>query len=380
MKTYILLPLIFLFSGCFTDSPEPVVSEQKRYNTSSPYEKNGKRYFPKQEQLGYTEKGYASWYGDKFHNEKTASGEVFNMFAETTAHRTLPMNSMLHIKNLENGNSVVVRVNDRGPFVEDRILDLSKQAAKKIGLLKNGVALVEYKVVGYNGEIREELLPVEEKPKEISDEVAEEEKEVVKNSLEDEDISTVEEPKIEEEHITVKEKKTETVLLDNIMPQVAIYTTQEDGLDSDDDLEVGEDDMKKEIVADNLSDLETAIESTPKEVTNLVITYNKKSKPEVVEKTEEKPEKKIEFKPKQKVKTFLVQVNSFSSLVNAEAYIFSKQDLNMPENLKLVIDEEKGSFKVRVFGFPDEKSARDFSYQKEFFPSSFVVIRDRIVE
>ncbi len=97
--------------------------------------------------------GYASYYADKFHGRKTANGEIFNMHDYTAAHRNLPFGTVLMVTNLENGKKVKVRVNDRGPFVKGRILDLSLQAAKDIGLIKNGVAKVQLKILklGANG-------------------------------------------------------------------------------------------------------------------------------------------------------------------------------------------------------------------------------------
>lgn len=91
--------------------------------------------------------GYASYYGKKFHGRKTANGEIFDMFGKTAAHKTLPFGTVLKVTNLENGKSVIVKVNDRGPFVAGRILDLSLGAAKEIGLLKSGVAKVNIKIL-----------------------------------------------------------------------------------------------------------------------------------------------------------------------------------------------------------------------------------------
>jgi len=91
--------------------------------------------------------GYASWYGEEFHGRKTANGEIFNMYSLTAAHRSLPFNSIVEVKNLENGKKVVVRINDRGPFVRGRIIDLSYAAAKKIGCVDAGVVKVRLKVL-----------------------------------------------------------------------------------------------------------------------------------------------------------------------------------------------------------------------------------------
>lgn len=91
--------------------------------------------------------GYASYYADKFHGRKTANGEIYNMHDYTAAHRNLPFNTILLVTNLKNGEKVKVRINDRGPYVKGRILDLSLQAAKDIGLIKSGVTKVNIKIL-----------------------------------------------------------------------------------------------------------------------------------------------------------------------------------------------------------------------------------------
>ncbi|MDH3639336.1 MAG: septal ring lytic transglycosylase RlpA family protein [Gammaproteobacteria bacterium] len=103
----------------------------------------GKRYYPIQSARGYRERGVASWYGKKFHGRRTASGESYDMFAMTAAHRTLPLPSYARIENLRNGQSVVVKVNDRGPFLHNRLVDLSYAAAVKLGIIDTGTGLVE---------------------------------------------------------------------------------------------------------------------------------------------------------------------------------------------------------------------------------------------
>jgi len=117
----------------------------KKYSkpTQRPYVIGNKRYYPIPSAEGYREQGRASWYGKKFHGRKTANGETYDMYGDTAAHKTLPMGTMLLVTNLENGKEIVVRVNDRGPFVKNRIIDLTYTAAKKLGMIKNGTAKVE---------------------------------------------------------------------------------------------------------------------------------------------------------------------------------------------------------------------------------------------
>lgn len=127
---------------------EPVPMHEP-YNvwTSRPYEVLGGFYTPMLDGKGYEEIGYSSWYGQKFHGHKTANGEIFDMFALTAAHKTLPLPSFARVTNLQNDKSITVRVNDRGPFHDDRILDLSYGAAKKLGFHGKGVTKVKVEVI-----------------------------------------------------------------------------------------------------------------------------------------------------------------------------------------------------------------------------------------
>lgn len=99
---------------------------------------------------GWTETGIASWYGNPYHGRKTSSGEVFDMNQMTAAHRTLPLGAIVKVTNLDNRRTVAVRINDRGPFVEGRIIDLSRAAAREIGLLGPGIAKVRIELTGYS--------------------------------------------------------------------------------------------------------------------------------------------------------------------------------------------------------------------------------------
>ncbi len=112
-----------------------------------PYQVNGIWYVPK-EQPDYDEVGVASWYGDAFHLKATANGEIFDMDAVSAAHTTLPLPSMVEVTNLENGRKLTVRVNDRGPFVGNRIIDLSREAARELGYERNGVTKVRVRYLG----------------------------------------------------------------------------------------------------------------------------------------------------------------------------------------------------------------------------------------
>jgi rare lipoprotein A len=132
---------------------EPKVEPLRSGGPNSPYRVLGRDYVPLTRDVGLRQKGLASWYGRKFHGRPTASGEAYDMFAMTAAHPTMPIPSYARVKNPANGRSVVVRINDRGPFHEGRIVDLSYAAAWKLDLLR-GVAPVELERITFS-EIRE---------------------------------------------------------------------------------------------------------------------------------------------------------------------------------------------------------------------------------
>lgn len=115
----------------------------KRHPTQEPYIINSKTYYPIPSADGFNQKGIASWYGEDFHGRATSNGETYDMHEMTAAHKTLPMNTMVLVKNLENGKMTIVRINDRGPFVRGRIIDLSYKAGKTLGIVNNGTAEVQ---------------------------------------------------------------------------------------------------------------------------------------------------------------------------------------------------------------------------------------------
>ncbi len=113
-----------------------------------PYKALGKWYQPLPNARGYHEKGIASWYGNDFHGKKTSSGEIYDMYAETAAHKTLPLGTIVRVRNLNNHHQIDVRINDRGPFVSGRIIDLSYACACKLGVVGPGTAPVEVVAIG----------------------------------------------------------------------------------------------------------------------------------------------------------------------------------------------------------------------------------------
>ena len=119
--------------------PEP----RSKYGNNPSYVVMGKRYYVMDKADGFKQQGIASWYGKKFHGYRTSSGEIYNMYRMTAAHKNLPLPSYVYVTNLDNGRRIIVRVNDRGPFHANRIIDLSYAAAKKLGITANGTGRVE---------------------------------------------------------------------------------------------------------------------------------------------------------------------------------------------------------------------------------------------
>jgi rare lipoprotein A len=125
----------------------PQAEPLARYGNHSPYEVFGKKYYVMPSNDGYHEKGVASWYGSKFHGRRTSSGEPYDMHLATAAHKTLPLPSYAEVTNLDNGRKVIVKINDRGPFKDDRLIDMSYGAALRLDMIGNGTAHVDVRVI-----------------------------------------------------------------------------------------------------------------------------------------------------------------------------------------------------------------------------------------
>jgi rare lipoprotein A len=135
---------LLLFNACTKSAPKPVTAPGK----PKPYRVGKTWYQPIPDAKGFSQTGTASWYGKKFHGRKTSSGETYNMYAMTAAHKTLPFGTYLRVRNLDNDKQIVVKVNDRGPFVRSRIIDLSYTAADKLDMLGTGTASVKIVALG----------------------------------------------------------------------------------------------------------------------------------------------------------------------------------------------------------------------------------------
>jgi rare lipoprotein A len=134
-------------SACSTATHQPVAAPPHTlYKVGEPYQINGVWYYPA-EDWTYDETGIASWYGEDFHGKYTANGEIFDLNGTTAAHRTLPLPSVVQVTNLENGRTIQVRVNDRGPFARGRIIDLSRRAAQLLGFEGKGTAKVRVRIM-----------------------------------------------------------------------------------------------------------------------------------------------------------------------------------------------------------------------------------------
>jgi rare lipoprotein A len=153
----LLLGLLGILAGCAEtelavhnakrlQTPEAAPSQPGEYKVGRPYQIADVWYYPR-EDYAYDETGIASWYGPGFHGKSTANGEIYDQNAMTAAHRTLPMPSTVQVTNLENGRSVKVRINDRGPFAHGRIIDLSKRAAELLGFRNQGTAKVRVQIL-----------------------------------------------------------------------------------------------------------------------------------------------------------------------------------------------------------------------------------------
>lgn len=152
MRVLALAVLALVLAACSSKPPPapPASTATLPANVriGKPYRIDGKWYYPRHEP-DYDRVGIASWYGSDFHGLETANGEVFDMHAVSAAHTTLPLPSLVRVTNLENGRSIVLRVNDRGPFVGDRIIDLSRAAARELGFERAGLAKVRVQFVGF---------------------------------------------------------------------------------------------------------------------------------------------------------------------------------------------------------------------------------------
>lgn len=131
---------------------EPRAEPRAPYGNGPTYEVWGETYQVMPSAAGYRERGLASWYGSKFHGRKTSSGESYDLYKATAAHKTLPLPTYAEVTNLDNGKKVVVKVNDRGPFHSDRIIDLSYAAAVKIGMVEQGTGRVEVRAITFDDE------------------------------------------------------------------------------------------------------------------------------------------------------------------------------------------------------------------------------------
>jgi rare lipoprotein A len=147
---------------------EVVYVHETNKHTKKPYEVLGKKYTPMEKAaVGHKEHGIASWYGAKFNNKKTSSGEIYDMYQKTAAHKTLPMGTIVKVTNKDNGKSTIVKINDRGPFVENRIIDLSYVAGKEVGIDVTGTAPATIEVLGKDASLINDVSEAEMSDKKV---------------------------------------------------------------------------------------------------------------------------------------------------------------------------------------------------------------------
>lgn len=164
-KTLIIAIMSFLLYGCMSEpkdglpkdhgkinlskikSPEPKKEPKSKYGNPKEYVVFDKKYNVLDTAYGYTEIGLASWYGTKFHGKRTSSGEPYDMYSMVAAHKHLPLPTYAKVTNLENGKEIIVKIIDRGPFKDDRVIDLSYVAAAKLGIIDNGTAIVKIEAI-----------------------------------------------------------------------------------------------------------------------------------------------------------------------------------------------------------------------------------------
>jgi len=345
-----------------------------------PYKIKGKWYYPKKRVVGDTTTIIIGWYGDKAHLKPTANGEIFNMFDFTTSHRTLPMNTMLLVENLENGKTVIVRVNDRGSFIKGRELDISKKAGQEIDLIKRGTVKAKITILGYNGVKDESLLKNKNLP-------VKKEKVIVKK-IEDKN-SSIKNPS---RPIFIQNTFKGTNIIEN---PIYISTPTPKPFDSNSSEQPKN--MEKNIsTLEKLKlkpEIKRDLEILDKNITD-IIEDNSSIKLEKSDATEQ-PEDWVEeitdlvIKPQTQItqmviepiykEVYYVQVASFKAEDGAKRFTIMNKDI-LSSNLKLTIREEKKLFRVWVSGFKDKEEAREFNNKKEFFSSSFLVYRNEEVK
>ncbi|WP_020676559.1 septal ring lytic transglycosylase RlpA family protein [Geopsychrobacter electrodiphilus] len=146
---WVLLTLVLAACSAHTTRVIETPETRQLKGWQKPYEVDGQRYQPLRDHQGFTQRGIASWYGKKFNGHLTSNGEIYDMYAMTAAHKTLPLGVEVRVTNRRNGKSAVVRINDRGPFVAGRVIDLSFSAAKELDVVEQGTAPVDIVALGY---------------------------------------------------------------------------------------------------------------------------------------------------------------------------------------------------------------------------------------
>lgn len=346
--THFSVVLAVLFaSGCsskFDNNPEEPATKSK-FDKMTPYEINGKWYYPKKEPVGTKFKGIASWYGEDYHGKKTANGEIFNMYAKTAAHKTLPMNTMLFVKNVDNGKSTIIRVNDRGPFVDGREIDLSKKSASEIDLVNKGSVESEIIILGYDGLIDDDILR--------------------KAQLNNDNKTT------NNNNNSSKNNDEKNGIVSNGFDGLGIIDETDNQIDGkisnvvvvprDEEIEIIDGVGSK--YNNNEEDYIPISKQNSKNVSQNNYAYNSKTTTSSKKSNNSSSGKK-----------YYAQILSSSNPDGIIKFI-AENERKLPSHLKFIKKEEGGKIKVWIDGFRDEREAREFVKNKEYFDSAFLVIR-----
>ncbi len=298
-----------------------------------PYDVDGITYYPKIEPLGSKLRGIASWYGPGFHKKQTSNGEVYNMHAFTAAHKTLPMNTVVRVTNLTNSKDTVVRINDRGPFVDERIIDLSNAAAKTIDMMADGTVPVEVEILGYDkalAELEGVTIPLARNEEDIKTEVQ-------NISLKDNSNSNSQISQIIEKEEPLNAPVVEPILEPLMVESIDVAT-----------------DIKNNMQESSTKNVETISEQTIKSSTKVASIASEvtKSTQNVIKANS----------------SIAIQIGSFKSLDGAEKV----KNSNVYKGHDTIIKKSDDLYKVYIVGFSNYEEAKELK-ERENIKDGFIV-------
>lgn len=344
-KVFLLtISVSFLFFGCTSTTQNvdykyyPETANEKIIDNKAmhkakmkKYTVNGITYYPKNVDIGETFEGIASWYGPNFHGKLTSNGETYNQNALTAAHKTFPMNTMVKVTRLDNGKIIVVRINDRGPFVAGRIIDLSFFAGKRIGLDKDGTTPVRLEILGFNSTVSELInQQYNNKPEEI---IAEK---ITEPVIEIKKAQIITKP-------IIKEDNNEIFKMDTIIPIEPIIVEP---------IEIKTEPVK---IEEPFQDIKNKIEEKIEEVKSV-----------------------LDIENKEKYETgFAIQVGAFRNRIGAissmKKFNSSLVDGKYKSIVKELVLDNIPIYKVWFVGFSSKDEAKYFLQNHSEFQGSFIL-------